>query len=341
LLFIGIDAHKDSLAAASVDAQGRSVESRVFDNEPSGFARLIEWARAGEPTRIGIEGSGALGRQAALALQASGFHIVEVPPQLTALARRLQRNHAKTDPIDALIIARIVLRDTDLPAIRPTGRLEDLRALVRYRRDLLTERTRIASQLHADLEQLRPGYQRGIGHLTTASQLDKVRRLLSRDDTIRVRLARQRLGRLRQLCSEISGITHQLVGVVEGLDLRLLSIPGVASIAAAEILAHVGDVRRFRTKAQFAMANGTAPLAASSGRTNRHRLNRGGNRQLNRILHYVALTQVSRYPEGRAYYLRKQGEGRTKKDALRCLKRRISDRVFQTLRLEPAYVYLT
>jgi len=112
-------------------------------------------------------------------------------------------------------------------------------------------------------------------------------------------------------------------------------------LTAGEILAEVGDAWRFRTKAQFAMANGTAPLPASSGRTNRHRLNRGGNRQLNRIIHFIALTQVSRDPQGRAYYLRKQAEGRTRKDALRCLKRRISDRLFQVLRTPAPVVDLT
>ena len=121
----------------------------------------------------------------------------------------------------------------------------------------------------------------------------------------------------------------------------LTSIPGVAELTAGEILAEVGDAWRFRTKAQFAMANGTAPLPASSGRTNRHRLNRGGNRQLNRIIHFIALTQVSRDPQGRAYYLRKQAEGRTRKDALRCLKRRISDRLFQVLRTPAPVVDLT
>lgn len=339
--FIGIDAHKDTLAASAVDAQGRQLESQTFPNDVGGFDDLTNWARSVKPMRIGIEGSGGLGRQAALALQACGFAVVEVPPQLTAEARRNQRNHAKTDPIDALIIARIALRDADLPAVRPTGRLEDLRALVGYRRDLLAERTRLASQLHADLEQLRPGYQQTIGKLTSAAQLDRVRRILHGDDSVRVKLARHRLARLRSLCKEIATVTREITTAVDRFDLHVVAITGVASLAAAEILAHVGDVRRFRTKAQFAMANGTAPVPASSGRTNRHRLNRGGNRQLNRIIHYVALTQVSRCPEGRAYYLRKQAEGRTKKDALRCLKRRISDRIFQHLRLDPVAQFLT
>lgn len=339
--FIGIDAHKDTLAAAVIDQQGRQLDARTFDNEPGGYAELIQWAAEFETSRIGIEGSGSLGRQAALALQGARFAVVDVPPQLTALGRRHGRNQSKTDPIDALIIARIVLRDSELPAVRTAGRLEDLRLLVHYRRELIAERTRLASRLHSDLEQLRPGYQHSIRHLTTLKQLDQADELLRGVDCVHTRIVGQRIARLRVLCVEINQLTAELRSTVTDFTAALTAICGIAELTAAEIMAEVGDVQRFRTKAQFAMANGTAPLPASSGRTNRHRLNRGGNRQLNRILHFVALTQVSRSPEGRAYYDHKRSEGRSKQDALRCLKRRISDRVFQTLRRSPTSERLT
>jgi transposase len=332
LQFIGIDAHKDTLVAAAVDSQGRPLESRTFRNDPNGFAALAKWSADVAPVRVGVEGSGSLGRQASLGLLREGFSVVEVPPQLTALARRHERNHAKTDPIDALIIARTVLRDADLPAVRASGPVEDLRDLVHYRRELLAERNRQAGRLHSDLEQLCPGYQSRVGKLTTKIQLDRARRLLVGMSTARARLARKRIIRLREIFAEIDQVTRELTTLAREWAAALTEIPGVADLTAGEILAEVGDPRRYRTKAQFAMANGTAPLAASSGRTNRHRLNRGGNRQLNRIIHFIALTQTSRDPSGRTYYLRKQAEGRSKKDALRCLKRRISDRLFQALR---------
>ena len=330
--FIGIDAHKDTLVAAAVDSQGRPLDSRTFRNEAPGFVALAGWASEISPARIGIEGSGSLGRQASLALLREGFEVVEVPPQLTALGRRHGRNQAKTDSIDALVIARTVLRDGDLPAVRPAGQIEDLRDLVHYRRELMAERNRLASRLHSDLEQLSPGYQARIGKLTNKVQLDRARRLLVAMSSARARLAGKRVLRLRELFAEVDEVTRELIGLARETAAALTAITGVADLTAGEILAEVGNPRRYRTKAQFAMANGTAPLPASSGRTNRHRLNRGGNRQLNRIIHFIALTQVSRDPEGRAYYLRKQAEGRTKKDALRCLKRRISDRLFQALR---------
>lgn len=330
--WIGIDAHKDTLAVAEVDDQGRQLDCRTFVNNPDGYTELVHWLADRCTQRVGIEGSGSLGRQAALALQRANFAVVEVPPQMTAVSRRHSRSQGKTDPIDALIIARIVLRDEDLPSIRPEGWLDDLRALVCFRRDLMADRNREAGRLHADLEQLRPGYQDRIQKLSQPRQLTKVRRLLAGDDRLRARLARQRVTRLFALCRQIEAVTTEISQAVSGLHDDLVAIPGVADLSAAEILAEVGDVGRFRTKAQFAMSNGTAPVPASSGRTHRYRLNRGGNRQLNRILHFVALTQISRDSAGKAYYLRKQSEGRSRKDALRCLKRKISDRVFQALR---------
>lgn len=160
--------------------------------------------------------------------------------------------------------------------------------------------------------------------------MDRARRLLKEDSRTRAQIVRRRLIRLRQLHTQIADLTTQITRLVQQFDTSLTQICGIAAVAEAELLAQVGDIRRYATKAQFAMSNGTAPLQASSGRTNRHRLNRGGNRQLNRILHYIALTQISRDPEGRAYYQRKLAEGRSKPDALRCLKRRISDRVYQS-----------
>jgi transposase len=333
--FIGIDPHKDTLAACAVDPHGRPVSHASFPNDPAGYADLVPWALAYRPDRIGVEGAGGLGRQATLALQRSGLTVVEVPPQLTAQARRRGRSQAKTDPIDALLIARITLRDANLPTVRGDGPLEALRSLVDYRRELLGERTRLSNRLHADLEQLRPGYQRRLPKLAHPATVDRARRLLADDARTRAQIARQRLTRLRQLHTQIAELTTQITQLVQRFDTALTQICGIAAVAEAELLAEVGDISRYGTKAQFAMSNGTAPLPVSSGRTNRHRLNRGGNRQLNRILHYIALTQIARDPQGRAYYHRKLAEGRTKPDALRCLKRRISDRVYQTLRRQP------
>jgi transposase len=195
--FIGIDAHKDTLAACAVDEHGRPVEQATFGNDPVGHTKLVGWALGHRPTawalRVWQPGpasrAGPAGR---------GLVVVEVPPQLTAQARRRGRSQAKTDPIDALLIARITLRDANLPAVRGDGPLEALRTLVDYRRELLAERTRLTNRLHADLEQLQPGYQARLGALAHPNALDQARRLLAGDDRVRAGVARHRLLRLRR-----------------------------------------------------------------------------------------------------------------------------------------------
>jgi transposase len=264
--FIGIDTHKDTLAACAVDEHGRPVGQATFDNDPAGHADLVGWTLGHRPNRVGVEGSGSLGRPATLALQAGGLAVVEVPPQLTAQARRRGRSQAKTDPIDALVIARITLRDSNLPAVRGDGPLEALRALVDYRRELLAERTRVTNRLHADLEQLRPGYQRRLPRLTHPRAVGCARRLLDGDAHVRARVARQRLTRLRQLHTQIAELTTQITRHGKRCNTALTQICGIAALAEAELLAEVGDITRYATRAQFAMANGTAPLPASSGR---------------------------------------------------------------------------
>jgi len=141
----GVDTHKDMLAVAVIDQQGRELDRIELENSTAGHHRLVGWLRRFQLVRVGIEGSGSYGRAAALAAQGAGFEVVEVPPQLTAQARKRQRSNAKSDPIDALLIARITLREPDLPPIRPDGDIEDLRVLVRYRRELRAERNRQAN----------------------------------------------------------------------------------------------------------------------------------------------------------------------------------------------------
>lgn len=341
MAYAGIDSHKDTLAVVVIDEQGRQVDITEIPNDPEGFHRLVGWLGRHQPQRVGIEGSGGHGRPAALSLLGAGFVVVEVPAHLTADTRRQQRSAGKTDPIDGLVIARVALREDNLPPVRPNGPTEDLRVMVRYRRELISERNRLANRIHSDLEQLHPGYQKRVGRLTSGRNLDRARRLLHSNDQVRARIARQRVTRLRQLVRQIDELTEGIRDLSRKLNTGLTNIFGVADLSAAELMAEIGDISRFRTRAHFAMANGTAPIPASSGRIDRHRLNRGGNRQLNRVIHYIALTQISRDPEGRAYYQRKQAEGKTRKEAIRCLKRRISDRIYRTLRAAKTRPQLT
>lgn len=337
MIVIGIDSHKDTLAGCLITETGRLVEYRVFVNAPQGHAEVVSWAQSSGAGRVAIEGAGSYGRPVALTLLDAGVDTVEVPPQMTARARRGQRTQQKTDETDALLIARVGAREHDLPSPRPNGDIEDLRCLVRYRSELVKDRQQNINRLHTDLEQLRCGYHHKIvTSLTSNKALTKVSRLISGDHSPRARVVRHRIRRIRDLDREIKDLNAVITTAVGASGTTLTQIHGVGVLTAAEILTEVGHPHRYTTKDKFAMANGTAPIQASSGRIQRHRLNRGGNRQLNRALHRVAITQISRPDtEGRSFYERKLGHGKTKKEAIRALKRRISDRVWTHLQQTP------
>ena len=335
MLVIGIDSHKDTLVGCLIDAAGRPLEHRSIANTALGHRELVNWAQGASVGRVAIEGSGGYGRAAALALGEAGAEVVDVPPQMTAAARRSQRTAAKSDPLDALLVARIGARDSDLPPPRPGGTLEELRWLAGYRRELVKSRTAHINRLHADLTQIRCGYHRTGAALTSAKGLQRVARLLAGDSAAPARVARGRLRQIRELNRQIADLTAEISELVSANGTTLTKIRGIGTIGAADILTEVGDPARFATKARFAMANGTAPLQASSGRTVRHRLNRGGNRQLNRAIHTAALTQIAQpNSEGRRLYQQHLDRGKTKREAISALKRRISDRIWTHLQTD-------
>ena len=332
MLVIGIDSHKDTLSACLVDHLGTPLEYRTIANTPAGHRQLVDWAQTTNAAKVAVEGSGTFGRPIAVAAVSAGLDVREVPPQLTARLRRRGRTNTKTDQVDALVIARVALRDHTLAAPTYWEDTEDLRVLVTYRRELVKDRTAQANRLHADLGKLRPGYHQNIPRLTTRKALDQAMKLLWRDTTPHGRVAKQRIRRLRQLDTGIKQLTAEIKTMVDQSRTRLLDIHGVGVLVAATILSEVGNPHRYATKDKFAMANGTAPLEASSGRVMRHRLNRGGNRQLNRAIHTAALTQIARPDsEGRRYYQKLKTRGKTHREAIRVLKRRISDRIWTHL----------
>ena len=329
---IGIDSHKDTLAGCLIDEAGTPIEHRELPNTAAGHAELVAWAGAAGAERVGIEGSGNFGRPAAEALIDAAVAVVEVPPQMTAAARRGRRTGAKSDQVDALEIARITARDRDLPAPRFADAPDDLACLVGYRRELVKDRTAAINRLHSALEKIRCGYHTRTGPLTSTKALDAAARMLRGDTGARAEVARSRIRQIRRLNRDIDALSGRIARAVADCGTTLTDIYGVGPLVAAEIIAEAGHCARYATKARFAMANGTAPLQASSGRTVRHRLNRGGNRQLNKAIHTAALAQISRPgTEGRLYYQHCLDRGKTKREAIRALKRRISDRVWTHL----------
>ena len=350
-MFAGIDTHKDTLAIAVIDEQGRLVDQAQVANSEQGFAKLTDLLLAHHVHRVGIEGSGSYGRAVAIHLaltwpaardpeHRSGdsrpeLEVVEVPTLMTSRERRAQLR-GKTDPVDALAVARVTAREPKLPPVRlATGPASDLRALLDYREDLLAERTALVNRVHADLVGLRPGYQHQIGSLTTRTRIRKALDLLDDLDDggqgARVLISRRRLQRVLAIDAEAAEVKQQITGLVAQTGTSLTAGHGIGPVVAGRLLAEVVDVRRYPTRNTFAAANGTAPIPASSGRTVRHRYNPGGNRQLNKALYTVAITQIRGDTEGRRYYDRKRAEGKTGREALRCLKRRLSDLVYRVM----------
>jgi transposase len=181
-----------------------------------------------------------------------------------------------------------------------------------------------------------PGYQHQLPHLTNVAHLHAALALLDGDDSVRAAVTRTRLDRMLTLTEQLGELRIQIDALVKASSSTLPELYGVGPVVAATIIGHIVDVRRYPTRHHLATANGTAPIPASSGRTVRHRLNRGGNRQLNRAIYTIAITQIRADTEGRAYYQRKRAEGKTSREALRCLKRRLSDLIYRTLRADLA-----
>ena len=336
MIVIGVDVHKQSLTAAAVDETGRLVGERTLSG---GEVGLLAWAAALGGDRLwAVEDcrhvTGALERE----LVAAGERLVRVPPKLTAPERRAGRKRGKSDAIDALAAARAALREPNLDRPRPgEERFRELKLLVVHRDDLVDERRRAQQRLRWHLHQLDSTLTVPPGALDRAIQLERVGRWLARrEQTVQVRIARDLLGRCRSLGRAIGELERELATLTAQTAPALLELPGCGALTAAKLLCEIGPIERFRTDAQLARHGGVAPLEASSGRTRRHRLDRGGNRQLNCALHRIAVTQARMHPPARAYLERKQTEGKSRREAIRCLKRQLARIVFNTLKANPA-----
>lgn len=329
---IGIDSHKGSLGVGVVDALGRVVAAREFANDVKGHRALHGWVTSqGEGRMVGIEGAGSYGFALAQLLVAVGEEVKEVPAFMTHRERKKAPAKGKSDVSDAVAIARVVARGECLPSVSVVGVSADLKLLSDRRDQLVCHRTLVANQVHADLAVLRPGYDACIPRLTATKHLTAALTLIRGDRSVRADLVRDRIEELRSLDRKIADVTKQIAAKVVESGTKLTEIKGIGFVLAAKILGEVGDVSRFRSAGAFAMFNGTAPLEASSGSIKRHRLNRGGNRQLNRALHVIALVRSHRDADTKAYLSRQKTEGKTSREALRSLKRHLSNVVYRHL----------
>jgi transposase len=334
-VLIGVDPHKASVAVAAVDeAKGELLELAAFRQDRSGLRSLERWARRFPERRWAVENAGGLGRHLAVRLAGSGESVVDVPPKLSARVRVLSSfagNARKNDRLDALATALAASRNERLAAVDPEAASEALRLLSERREDLVAERTRALNRLHALLRDLLPGGVAGKLSADRAARILRGIRPKGASARLRRRLASEVLRDVRTLDRKIADLDGRIEAEVEASSTTLTEIFGIGPILAATIIGTVGSVARFPTKAHFASYAGTAPVEASSGEKVRHRLSLAGNRHLNYALHMVAVCQARSDARGGAYYRKKIVEGKSRKEALRCLKRRVSDAVFASL----------
>jgi transposase len=333
MLFIGIDTHKSSLAVCIVDELGRQLAVEAFANDPRGHRRLQAWVSREAPgeRRFGIESSSWLGHGLSVFLLSQGEDVRDVRGHMTQRERVRLRGHGKSDPRDAFAIARVAAREELAPA-RTDSPARDLKVLSDYRDQLFSERTRTQNRLHADLVTLRPGYEKKVSSLTTLPKLEAAEKLLSDDESVQAMLARRRIERIDELDAERRQVEQEIRRRVRELGTSLVELVGVGELIAARIIGEVGDIDRIPSSRHFASLNGTAPVAASSGQRQRHRLNRAGNRRMNKAIHMMALTQARMDPRASAYVARRQAEGRSYREATRALKRHLSDVIYRQLR---------
>lgn len=336
MIVIGLDVHKQSVTAVAVDEAGRPLAERLI---VVGSDELLGWAAELDGERLwAVEDcrqlTGWLERQ----LLSVGEDLVRVPPKLTVPERRAGRTRGKSDPIDALAIARAALREPDLSRPRADERVyREIKLLVDHRDDLVDQRRRIQQRLRWHLHHLDPTYEVPLRMLSRASHLERVGRWLARrEQELQVRIAREFVSTIRTLNRTITELDHELEQRTLAVAPRLLELPGCAAVTASKLLAEIGPVDRFKSDAQLARHAGVAPLEASSGKSQRHRLDRGGNRQLNAALYRIAITQARYHAPARDYLERKRSEGKSKREALRCLKRLLIRVVFNTLKNQPA-----
>jgi transposase len=340
MIVVGTDTHKETHTCGAVDGlTARAIGELTAPARKGSFGKLLVWARALDPERVwAIEDcrhvSGAFERF----LIARGERIVRVAPKHMAGARKSARERGKSDSIDALAVARAALREglETLPGAHLDGRALEIRLLSDHRDDLIHARTQDQQRLRWHLHDLWPEFEIPVGALDTGKWLGKASRRLARaEQNARVRIARDLVRQIAQRTARIGELRTELAQLVAGYAPQLLTERGCGPLTAAKLIGEIAGADRFATDAKLARTSGTAPIPASSGQTNRHRLDRGGNRQLNCALHRLAVNKGHWDPRTAAYLARKQAEGKSRKEALRCLKRHLARRVWKLLQTPP------
>ncbi len=332
MFIIGVDPHRGSHAAVMLDDHEQIVDELAVTANRHQRDRLLAWADRYAPRLWAIEGASGTGALLAQQLVAAGESVVDVPPALAARVRLLDNEQrSKTDRHDARSVAVVALRKRGLRPVAAEDHVAVLRLLAKRHHDLIAARTRAVCRLHSTLCYLAEG------HFPKRLRADQAAAILTRIhphneiDRQRKAVAREFLTEVRRCDRDLVELEARIRTAVAASGSSVTSVHGVGPIMAAYLIGYTGNIDRFPSAGHYARYNGTAPIDASSGTHIRHRLNPGGNRQLNHALHVAALAQISHDTPGRDYYQRKQHEGHSRKEALRALKRRISDAVYRQL----------
>ncbi|KAY63885.1 IS110 family transposase [Mycobacterium tuberculosis] len=336
MVVVGTDAHKYSHTFVATDEVGRQLGEKTVKATTAGHATAIMWAREqfGLELIWGIEDCRNMSARLERDLLAAGQQVVRVPTKLMAQTRKSARSRGKSDPIDALAVARAVLRETDLPLATHDETSRELKLLTDRRDVLVAQRTSAINRLRWLVHELDPERAPAARSLDAAKHQQALRTWLDTQPGLVAELARAELTDIIRLTGEINTLAQRISARVHQVAPALLEIPGCAELTAAKIVGEAAGVTRFKSEAAFACHAAVAPIPVWSGNTaGQMRLSRSGNRQLNAALHRIALTQIRMTDSrGQAYYQRLQDAGKTKRAALRCLKRRLARTVFQALR---------
>jgi transposase len=329
---LGMDPHKRSATIEVMATDETVLGGGRYGTDRDGYDAMLGYARQW-PNRVwAVEGCNGIGRHIANRLLADGEQVLDVPPKLSARARVFATGQGrKTDATDAHSVALVGTRMAGLRPVVNDEQLALLRILADRRRSLGEDHTRMVAQLHQLLLELIPG---GAKKSLSAAQAKAMLATVRPRDAVgkaRRRVAAELISDLERIYRRSKNADKELKELVAATGTTLMDLHGIGPSGAARLLVEVGDITRFPTRAHFASWNGTAPIDASSGDQIRHRLSRAGNRQINRMLHIMATVQLRNPTEGRAYFDRKKASGKTSTEAMRCLKRRLSDIIYRRM----------
>jgi transposase len=333
---IGVDPHKGSHTAVAIGAAEETLGQVRVRASAAQAERLLAWAAPWPQRTWAVEGAGGLGRLLAQQLVAAGERVLDVPPKLGARVRLLASGDTnKNDPNDARSVAVAALRSASCRPVRADDHAAVLKVWAKRHRDLGRARTQVVCRLHSVLCELAPG---GVSKRISAAQAARVLDQVTPSGAVaqaRCELAADFLQDLRRIDAQMQQVKKKLAAAVQASGTTLTEIFGVGPVIAATVIGEAGDTTRFADRDHFAAHNGTAPIEVSSGNRKVHRLSRRGNRRLNHAVHMAAVTQVShRHSDGCAYYDKKAAEGKTAKEALRALKRQVSDAIYKHLKAD-------